>query len=219
MGSRREGRTSMFSLTQAARVGGHRRRYVPDWAWIRPSTLGAPPGPGPGRCWCCDQPNVREDIMHSGAHPEVTVCREGARFLNLRGTARRSDLTDACRRPHHQAVRGPGWPATCTSGRSSPGCRAGWTSHPHPASPGRSRLAEWGRRSHLPQTFGWSRGAIRWRFWGGRPCLSTLRQDRWPREWSPGPQSDELEPPNAAPQAAQRDRVRRSPTNKESGSR
>jgi hypothetical protein len=39
---------------------------------------------GQGRCWCCDRPYRPEEMVHLGAHPEVTVCRDCARYLNRR---------------------------------------------------------------------------------------------------------------------------------------
>jgi ribosome-binding protein aMBF1 (putative translation factor) len=41
-------------------------------------------GPGQGRCWCCGRPYLPEEMVHLGAHPEVTVCRDCARYLNRR---------------------------------------------------------------------------------------------------------------------------------------
>ena len=41
-------------------------------------------GPGQGRCWCCDLPYLPEEMVHLGAHTDVTVCRDCARYLNRR---------------------------------------------------------------------------------------------------------------------------------------
>jgi hypothetical protein len=37
-----------------------------------------------GRCWCCDQPYLPDEMVHLGTHPEVTVCLGCARHLNRR---------------------------------------------------------------------------------------------------------------------------------------
>lgn len=39
------------------------------------------------RCWCCDREYAVGDMVSLGAHPEVTVCRGCARFLNRRASA------------------------------------------------------------------------------------------------------------------------------------
>lgn len=40
------------------------------------------------RCWCCDREFPESELMHLGAHPEVAVCLDCARWLNRNARAR-----------------------------------------------------------------------------------------------------------------------------------
>ncbi len=70
-------------------------------------------------CWCCDQPYPESELTRLGAHPEVAVCGDCARFLQRRALAQRHRqrpsigghlraAVDAVR----QRVIARGWPTT-----------------------------------------------------------------------------------------------------------
>ncbi len=43
---------------------------------------------GRQRCWCCDQEFGPEDVVHLGAHPEVALCFDCARWVRRRAVQR-----------------------------------------------------------------------------------------------------------------------------------
>lgn len=43
------------------------------------------------RCWCCDGEFPESDVVQLGAHPEVSVCLDCARFMKRRAAAKRDE--------------------------------------------------------------------------------------------------------------------------------
>lgn len=68
------------------------------------------------RCWCCDNEFLDEEVVHLGAHPEVLICFDCARWVRrralLRADAGRRGMRVGLRRVLAQtraAVIGRGW--------------------------------------------------------------------------------------------------------------
>lgn len=68
------------------------------------------------RCWCCDNEFLDEEVVHLGAHPEVAICFDCARWVRrravLRADAGRRGMRVGLRRILAQvraAVIGRGW--------------------------------------------------------------------------------------------------------------
>lgn len=68
------------------------------------------------RCWCCDKEFHAEDVVHLGAHPEVSICFGCTRWVRrraiLRADAGRRGMRVTLRRVLAQmraAVIGRGW--------------------------------------------------------------------------------------------------------------
>ncbi|EGD42756.1 hypothetical protein NBCG_02888 [Nocardioidaceae bacterium Broad-1] len=68
------------------------------------------------RCWCCDNEFPATEVVHLGAHPEVSICFDCARWVRrralLRADAGRRGLRGGLRRTLAQtraAVIGRGW--------------------------------------------------------------------------------------------------------------
>lgn len=40
------------------------------------------------RCWCCDEEFQPEEVVHLGAHPEVALCFDCARWVRRRAVHR-----------------------------------------------------------------------------------------------------------------------------------
>ena len=43
------------------------------------------------RCWCCDGEFAESEVVQLGAHPEVSVCLDCARFVKRRAAAKRDE--------------------------------------------------------------------------------------------------------------------------------
>ncbi|EFQ82855.1 hypothetical protein HMPREF0063_12064 [Aeromicrobium marinum DSM 15272] len=68
------------------------------------------------RCWCCDNEFSPEEVVHLGAHPEVALCFDCARWVRRRAVqgadARRHGVGARLRRMLARiraAVIGRGW--------------------------------------------------------------------------------------------------------------